>query len=75
MTKGIYGVHDRLTGYQLIFFEDNDATAQRFFSATYATAPQKFKDDMELWHLGLFDTKTGDIEVDEKYFLMNFGDE
>lgn len=73
MNSGIYGVYDRLQGYKLIFIEDNDVTAQRFFEASYSSAPEQYKRDMELWHLGLIDTKSGEIEIDDKYFLFNFG--
>lgn len=75
MTSGVYGVYDRLKGYQVIFIEDNDTTAQRYFASAYDSAPERFKRDVELWHIGLMDTKTGELEVDDKYFLMNFGEE
>lgn len=69
MIYGIYAIYDvAMKNYAQPFFQANDDVAKRSFKLVInnpaADALYSIRDDLELWRVGYFDDRTGEIRND-----------
>lgn len=78
MKINLYSVKDAVSGtFRLPFPSENDASATRAFKNVSLTPGKdndfyNYRNDMSLFHQGVFDDVTGEIESDV-YFIVNGG--
>lgn len=73
MTKRLYAIRDKLTGFFPPLVEDNDAVAMRNFERALLkenTDTPGMADDFSLWLVGYFRTEDGCIESVEPELVM-----
>lgn len=73
MTKRIYAIRDKLTGFFPPVIEDNDAVAMRNFERALLkehTDTPGMAEDFSIWFIGLFRTEDGCIESIEPELIM-----
>lgn len=64
MTRRLYAMRDRLTGFMTPTVEDNDAVAMRHFERAILSEfrdDKGFEEDYSLWLIGYFRTEDGVI--------------
>lgn len=77
MVYPIYSIRDSLVGYGIPFPCDNDAVAMRHFDSIVKTPGSIYelnKNQFDLYCLGEFDTKSGEIKSDVPRYVCNAND-
>lgn len=74
MMYSIYTVRDQKTGYLPPTYDQNDNSAMRNFSFACSRSDSTMsfsKADFDLFRIGVFDSETGLITLNDPVYLMN----
>ena len=67
MKLGMYSIYDKLTGYMVPSYQQNDERAARAFNYDFNSSDmyilKMYPEDFQLERVGYFDTDTGTIEA------------
>ena len=73
MKLGIYSIYDKMTGYMVPSYQQNDGQAARAFAYDINSPEMSLlkanPEDFQLERVGYFDTDTGDIEPCKHYII------